>query len=165
MIFIGVITEKKNRKCIYKILRHKLEKEYNIIMLEKASAENYKNIKFETILINSNAQEEFDNQEYITKILQNSNYIIVNSDVEENLNLIQNLDKTIITFGFEHKSTITASSVEDNRIILSIQRNIRGFNGKNIDIQEIEKELQYNDNKYNTHNRIGIMALEIMYDI
>ena len=76
-------------------------------------------------------QEEVkDKEEYISKLFENAKYLVINADMESSLETINNMKLNIITFGFNSKSTITASSVEEN-LLICLQRNIIDARRKN----------------------------------
>ena len=109
MFFIGVITNQKNE--IY--VKNKLNEE-NILFINDKTISNMKNIKFEAIVIDN----KINNRNEFRKILSNTKYVILNSDIEFDLEVIKGLDITIITYGFNSKSTFTVSSLTENNIII-----------------------------------------------
>lgn len=138
MPFIGIITEENKENSIRRALLEELKfKESSILFIKEKSIENIKNIKFDTIIID----REFKNIEMLKIILKNSKYLIINTDKIEKLNILENLKITVITYGFNPKATITASSVNDEEILVCIQRSIIDKQGKEIEPQEIKKEL------------------------
>ena len=120
-----------------------------------------RNIKFETILILNNNDEIFQKNEILKFIVSNTKYIIINSDMKNNLNLLNNLNVNVITYGFNSKASITASSVTDEEIILCIQRKLKIINGKIIENQEIKVNLWKN---ITTNEIMGIVSLFLIYD-
>ena len=129
MPFIGIISEENVENCIRREILDKLQlRESNVLFIKEKSIENIKNIKFETILI----LRQFNKQEMLKKLLENSTYLIINSDIVENLNLLENIKATVITYGFNSKATITASSVGEEEIMLCLQRTLKDKNGKEI---------------------------------
>ena len=143
MPFIGIISEENLENCIRREILDKLQlRESNVLFIKEKSIENIKNIKFETIII----ARQFKNIELLKKILENATYLIINSDIENNLNLLQNINAIVITYGFNSKATITASSVEDEEIMLCIQRTLENKNKKEIEPQEIKMSIFENVN-------------------
>lgn len=163
MNFIGVITENKNEEYIYNLLKKNLGKNFDIMIINEKNIENYKNITFNCILINSNAYEKYRENMFLYNILEKSEYIILNSDIVENLKLVKDLKAIVITFGLEHKATITVSSRQDDRIMLSVQRNIIKKDGSIIEIQEVEKEIVNRDSKCNLYNLMGVFVVLMLY--
>lgn len=134
MPFIGIISEETTENCIRREILDKLQlRESNVLFIKEKSIENIKNIKFETIII----ARKFNKIEHLKKLLENTNYLIVNSDIENNFKILENMKTTVITYGFNSKSTITASSVGEEEILLCIQRMLKDKNGKEIDLQEV----------------------------
>lgn len=162
MAFIGIISDSKSEKIIKMILEDKLGKNNNIIIINSKSVENLKNIKFETILIADNNSIIEENKEVLNKIISNTKYIIINADIELNLQFDEQLELGVITFGFNPKATITASSVEDD-ILLCIQRNIKDIEGKIIEQQEMKIRFFTENIGINTNNLIGISSIILLY--
>lgn len=134
MSFIGIISSEKNENFICQ----KVQKELNlsdssVLYIKEKSVENIKNIKFETILID----REFKKVDVLKNMLNDTKYLIINSDIENSLNILDNLELTVITYGFNSKATITASSVTDDNILICVQRSIIDINGKEIEPQEM----------------------------
>lgn len=156
MFFIGVITNQKNE--IY--VREKLKKIIpieNIIFITEKNIFNIKNIKFETIIIDS----KLNNINELRRIISNAKYIILNADIQMDFDIINDLQLNIITYGFNNKSTFTVSSLEENDIIICLQRII--LNKKNIKIEPQEYQLK---NKKNTdkYTIIATSIIEILYN-
>lgn len=134
MPFIGIISDEKSENLICQ----KVQKELNlsdssVLYIKEKSIENIKNIKFETILL----AREFKKVDILKKMLKETKYLIVNSDIETNLNVLDNLELTVITYGFNSKATITASSVTDEEMLICVQRSLVDKNGKRIEPQEM----------------------------
>lgn len=162
MSFIGIISDSKNEKNINMIVQEKLGDSHNIIVINSKSVENLKNIKFETILIANNNKIIEENREAINKIISNTKYLILNADIELKLDIQEYVELNVITFGFNTKSTITASSVEDD-ILICIQRNLKDINNNVIEQQEIKISFFENNIGINTNNLIGISAMLMLY--
>ena len=144
MSLIGIIAKKKDIKEI----KNNLDVVYEVIEINNKSIENLKNIKFEQIIINKDLVLNKQEEEYIKKIINATKYIIINADINiQILNKIE-IDKPlkIITYGFNSKSTISISSVKEDYIILSIQREIEKLNNEKIENQEKKIELIKGEN-------------------
>ena len=142
MPFIGIVSEENVENCIRKQLEKLDFRESNILFLKEKSIENIKNITFETIIIT----KEFKNEEILKKLIQKAKYVIINSDIKGNLKLIEGINAEIVTYGFNSKARITASSVEEDEIMLCLQRNLKTKDGKNIEPEEIRVPLYENTN-------------------
>lgn len=160
MSFIGVICKTKNENYIKQILTKKL-KGRTVLIFTKENIENLKNITFETILILSNNEEVLCKREIVKNIIKKTSYLVINSDEEINLNLLENMDLNVITFGFNSKSTITASSVRDEGILLCIQRNMKLISGDKIEPQEIS--IRKVEQKVPTSIMMGIATILLLY--
>lgn len=168
MSFIGVICDTKNENYIKQILMENL-KNRTVMILKEDNIENFKNIKFETIIIMSNDktrilnESKLNGENVVKKIMGNAKYLVVNADEEINLNLLQETNGKVITYGFNSKSTITASSVKEDSILLCVQRNIENLEGNNIELQE------FNINKFNsktpTNIVMGLSTVMLLYGV
>ena len=72
---------------------------------------------------------------------------------DEKIKIPENILIKIITFGFNSKSTIMISSVKENYIIISVQREIEKLNGDIIENQEKKIEIEQNK-KSSIYNEI-----------
>lgn len=136
-------------------------KEHTIIAINDKSIENIKNIRFETILIIDLAKVESE-KKALNEILKNSKYVILNADIESNLEELEGVKLNIITFGFNSKSTITASSVEEN-FIICLQRKIIDIEKRVIEPQEIEVKMIDKKMSSRHHNLMGMASILLIY--
>ena len=84
----------------------------------------------------------------------------------ENLNKIENIEnvKQVITCGVKEKDTVTFSSIEEDSIILNIQRAIKNIRNNNIEPSERKiyiQDIQKKESAEITHEDL-ITALSIM---
>lgn len=143
MSFIGIVSEENVENTIQKSILDKLQlSEGSVLFLKEKTIENIKNIKFETIIL----ARLFKSPEKLKKIIQKAPYVIVNSDIESNLVLLENIKATVITYGFNSKATITASSVQEDEMMLCIQRTMNNKNGEIIEPQEMKVSIIENVN-------------------
>lgn len=161
MSFIGIICENKNEKLIKEIFNN--IKNRKIIIFNEDNIENFKNITFETIAIISSDTKILDKNEILKNIISKAKYLIVNADIYGYLKIVNNMNLNILTYGFNSKSTITASSVDDENILICIQRNI--FNINNIMIEPQEIKISKKNNKLNTALTMGVTAILLLYGI
>lgn len=161
MPFIGIISDSKSEKLIKNVLRNKLNNNINIIIINNKSIDNFKNIKFETVLIAGNNSILSLYKETLEKIISSSKFLILNADINIELEIYKDSKLNVITYGFNSKATITASSVEEE-ILLCVQRTIRDINQRLIDQQEIK--ISFFDNiGISTDNLIGIATIALIY--
>lgn len=156
MFFIGIITNQKNEIYIKKELVNLLSED-NIIFFNDKNINYLKNIQFDTLLIDSNLKEK---EKELRKVISNSKNIILNSDIEYNKKLIDNLNLMVITYGFNNKATFTVSSIDNNKAIICLQRIIFNENNEEIEPSEYEVKLDQNVDKYAI---IGTEIINIMY--
>lgn len=142
-MFLGIITNQKNEPYVINNLTSYCRNE-NIFFINDKTIQNMKNIKFEIIVVDDKIKNICD----LRKILSKTNYVILNSDIELNMEAFRNLDVTIITYGFNSRSTFTVSSITENRIIICLQRVIEKCNNKKIEPQEYELKNVQNTEKY-----------------
>ncbi len=156
MSLIGILTECNYSNFLKQNFKDKLDTS-QIFFLKENSIENLKNIKFQTVLIGKKINQ---NKNIIKNIIKNAEYLVLNTDITDNLNLLDNLNIELITYGFNSKATITASSVDDNRIILCLQRTINSVFGVKIEPQEFEMNFS---KELNTYDVMEIISLLLLY--
>mgnify|MGYP001094877213 FL=1 len=132
MFFIGIISEEKNEKYIKEMLKHNINNS-NVIFINEKNIDNIKNVKFKIIVLN----KELINKN-LESILLNAEYLILNSDI--NVKLVENLNLKVITYGFNSKATVTASSITEEEMLVCIQRNIVDMYNNKFEPQEINIE-------------------------
>lgn len=156
MFFIGIITNQKNEDYIISKLSRIYDK--NIIFITDKNISNVKNIKFDTILIDTKVNDVTN----LKKIIKNTKYVILNSDFDMDKSILENMNLNIITYGFNNKCTFTVSSITENNIIICLQRNIINSKGQKCEPQEFEIE---NNEKNEVHAIIGTHIIEMIYTI
>ena len=158
MLLVGIIAKKRDIQAIKKeIDTSKIE----IVEITKDSIMNLKNIKFEEIIFLENIDLKQDEYKYMNEIISKSTYLIINEDIK--IDVLKNLDIKIpikiITFGFNSKSTITISSVKDEKIIVCLQRDIEKIDGKILECQE--KQIMSKNNKKIYNNLVVFIINEL----
>lgn len=151
MFFVGVVTNQKNELYMKNKLCKIMPVE-NIIFITEKNITNIKNIQFETIVIDA----KINNKTEIRKIVSNSKYVILNSDIDANVEMMNDLKLTVFTYGFNNKSTFTVSSIQEKNMIICLQRIILNKRKRIIEPQEYEIEIEENIDKY------AIIATEIL---
>lgn len=162
MSFIGIVCENRNENYIKQILNKRLQNK-TIIFFNEESIENLKNIKFETIIIMANNKKVFSKKDILKNIVSKAKYLIINADEEINLDLLEDIRSNVITYGFNSKSTITASSVKEESVLLCVQRTIQDFNKLKIEPQEISIEKLIP--QLATNFILGISTILLLYGI
>lgn len=134
MAFIGVITNQKNEEYIKRILCRNLQTNHMILFISDKNIDNMKNIKFETIMIDKNIKSKKE----LKIMISNSKYLILNSDLNPELDVLENLNLTIITYGFNNKATLSISSISENSIMICLQRIVKTVEEEKYEPQEFE---------------------------
>ena len=161
MIFIGIVTDIKSENYIKKIQNNNsVLKKYHIIFIRENSIDNIKNIKFETIIVN----REFEDKDSLNKLIAKSEYVIVNEDIGTIIDLLKDIKSNIITYGFNSKSTITMSSVTDDSIQVSVQRNIISKKSE-VEQQEISLNKETKSDVYDIMLLISLLLIHNNEDI
>lgn len=162
MSFIGIISKPNKLKYIEKIINLNKTENTDIIFINNSNICNMKNIKFETILIIGNINE-IKNINILKKIISCTKYLIIQLDSNENIDILKDLKLNVVTFGFNQKSTITVSSVEEENIILCLQRSIKTLANNIIEPQEINIKVE--NEEYDIDSIIGITSMFLVHDI
>lgn len=155
MRFIGIITGSKSKKYILESIKEKSTIS-NVIFINESNIENVRNIKFDAIILN----KSFRKQELLKKIIIKSNYILLNEDIETNYFLVKDMKLKIITYGFNSKSTITASSISNDEALICLQRGITDANGNKIEPQEVSVKCS---NKLNIYDLMLIECIKMIF--
>lgn len=141
MSFIGIIAEAKEFEMIKKeILKNMKQKKMNIININKQSIDNIQNIKFEIIVVNNNLEKLKQNK--IEKICNNAKYLILNTDIELKIPITLEEKINIITYGLNHKATVTISSRTEENILVALQRNIKSISGNIVEVEETDIKIK-----------------------
>lgn len=164
MSFIGIIHENEQHIMKY-LFKHFKNRNHTILCINRENIDNIKNVKFQTILIINDITKEFENYDNLKFILKNAANVIMNADIEENLKLLENLEVTVITYGFNQKSTVIASSVTEEEILICIQRQMKTIQKKLIEPQEVNINLIQNGLHDNIYSTIGMIVLFLVYGI
>ena len=122
--------------------------------------DNIKNIKFETIIIN----REFNDEYSLNKLIAKSKYLIINEDIDMAISLLNDVNSNIITYGFNSKSTITMSSVTEDSIQICVQRNILSKQNE-IEQQEISLTKEAESEIYDIMLLISMLLIYNKNDI
>lgn len=160
MPFIGVICNKKN----FQIIKSNLPDFKEIIHIDCKNIENFKNVKFDMIIINQELSSFKSKEEYLKKVLNNNKYLAINFDIKIQLTIFNHDQLNVISYGLNTKSTVTVSSIKEDEILIAIQRKIK--NSKGEIIEEEEKKIDIKDNKKNNIYLILIINIIkiIFYD-
>ncbi len=153
ILFIGVLERDKDRDVIKVIKQILILSEYQVIyesidgaiiglcksnlilivfdFLEEDLNQNEMFKIYFDILVHNLSGERENN--LVKKILASSGACVLNSDNNNLISLVRGLNSTLITYGFNGKSTLTISSYDIDPIIkvnICLQRDIISLNGK-----------------------------------
>lgn len=160
MSFIGVITEKKNVSYMKKVLYQNLaQQKHTIIFITENNIENIKNIKFETLVIT----RKFNHPMGLKKLLKGTTFLIINYDLENEIEILQDMKLTVITYGFNLKSSITISSLEEDNILICIQRAMKDIKEQTIEPQELDLVINTIPLEKNVYDIMGIIIVLLIY--
>lgn len=160
MPFIGIITNKNNKEIFASELKGKIEKGVELIFINNENIQNIRNVTFDAVLLCYDYRKVFEDIELLRKVVSNSKKFIINTDLKSNYDILNSINVDVITYGFNRKSTVTASSIEED-VILCIQRNIINLNDTIIEPQDIKIEGKCNE--INIYERLGISILLLIY--
>ena len=163
MPFIGIVAKENDSNYIKnEIAKNAESHKFEIININLKSIENIKNIKFDILVVNENIENLLKHSKYLENIISKSLYVIVNSDIKNNLSLLKQLKANIITYGFNAKATITISSIKEENTMLCIQRSIKAINENLIEEQEFNIKIEKNNVK-KLYNVLVIFAILNIY--
>ncbi len=155
MFFIGIITDKNSENNIKNIMKDKLDKR-EIIFLNNSNIENFRNVKFDSIVINNKIEDKY----VLEKILEKSKYVLYNSDIKYN-SIFSNKYSKLISYGYNSEATVTVSSVTEDNYLLYVQNCIEGYNNS-IGMQEIRFEK--NKKNINVYDGMIVTIIDIIYN-
>ena len=161
MSFIGLISKNEDYDFIKSKINSNASK-LNLIQINKENIENMKNIKFETIVACTDISKMENKKAILDLILNNAQYLLINSDVNIKANTLKNNKIKIITYGMNQKATVTASSIKDDEILICFQRNTKNIEGNIIEMQELKIKSENIDN--NIYNLLVIVTLNKLYE-
>ncbi|MEF2931970.1 MAG: hypothetical protein U0O43_03730 [Clostridia bacterium] len=151
MPFIEIITDTKSQIQLNKSIKKEQVNNCEILYIKEKNIDNIKNIKLETLVIN----KKIEDMEKISKIIENTKNVIINLD----FNKIEKQNK-FISYGYNSKSDITISSIDEDEALIYIQKEITSIFGRKIEPQEVKVKLKSDINIYNI---MIIIALNVLY--
>ena len=147
MPFIGIISKECDSNFIRNEILKNTDSKLEIFNINNRNIENIKNIRFETIVINDSINKLLENSKYLEEIIRNAKYLVINTDVVKDISILGGVNKNIITYGLNQKAIITISSVEDEDIMICIQKSFKDINEKDIEEQEFNIKITRNNLK------------------
>ena len=163
MPFIGIIAKESDANFIKnEVIKNAEYTKFEIININKKSIENIKNIRFETVVINDELTEFLNNSKYLEDIIKNSKYLVINSDVVKNLDVLVNNKINIITDGLNQKAMVTMSSIKLENILICVQNKFENSIGQIIEEQEVNVEISKNNLK-KICNSMAVFSVLVIY--
>ena len=147
MPFIGIISKECDSNFIRNEILKNTDSKLEIFNINNRNIENIKNIRFETIVINDSINKLLENSKYLEEIIRKAKYLVINTDVVKDISILGGVNKNIITYGLNQKAIITISSVEDEDIMICIQKSFKDINEKDIEEQEFNIKITKNNLK------------------
>ena len=163
MHFIGIFSNHSEYEIIKQnIIKIVNRKDLELIHISSKNIQNMKNIVFERIVLCHQENINDEQKSILNKLCSNCMFIVVNADVFCKIKMICNKKTNCISYGLNQKSTITISSIQEDKAILSIQRNINNLEQKTIEMGEIGVDLKkYKSNQI--ENLLAIFAIYLIY--
>ena len=164
MPLIGVIAKENDSNFIRnEIIKNSKRIKFEVININKRSLENIKNITFEALIINDNINEFLKSSKYLENIMKRTKYLILNSDISNDLTFFKDNKINVITYGLNRKATITVSSIKEDDVLVCFQRNVENISKKIIEEQEFDIKIKKNNIK-KTYNMLAIFTILSIYE-
>lgn len=140
MIYIGFISRNKNIELVKEL------NDLNVQAINIKKKEDIENKKIDILVL----EDLVIDKNTISEIIKDIKYLIIQDNIDD-LKIHLDREINVITFGFNHKSTVTVSSVTEDNIVICIQRTIKSINNNELEPKEINIK---NTNKYNINKYI-----------
>ena len=144
MPFVGIIAKESESNFIKNEVLKNSSLKFEFVNINRKSVQNVKNIRFETIIINNEISDFLNVSKYLEELIINAKYIIVNSDIIKNINILKQYNSNIITYGLNQKAMITISSIKNENILIFIQNKLKNINNDEIEEQEVNVKINKN---------------------
>ena len=164
MVFIGVMTGKKQEAQVITELEKELKQKkqaYQVLPIKKENMDHLKHVAFDSILINEVPNEIKGKEISFGQLLEKTKVVFLNIDEEIQVPLLEKDGQTYITYGLNSKATITASSIDPEEMMVSVQREIP-FEKNTIEMQD--RKVKNVATKLDYSNKLGIIAVMLRYN-
>lgn len=162
MSLIGIVANQKQTDKIRKeIEQDNKDIKVEIVSISSNSIENIRNIKFDIVVVYDTFEKLEGKEKCIRDVLNNTKYLLLNADTNKENSILKDINIKIITFGLNQKSTITASSIGENEIIICIQRAFKDIKDNIAEQKEVRSKLEKNNikNIYNSLIKVAIINI------
>ena len=95
----------------------------------------------------------------IVPSLKREDFLVVNADDKTIFPLLSQSEATLITYGFNARACITASSISEDGLQVCIQRAFQGMDGTERVPQEFSAKLNYEENSNNVLAAAAALAV------
>lgn len=161
MTFIGICSNEKDFKIIKsQFTKQNKSQDINFIYIKDSNIKNLQNIKFDALVIHEKIPI-IENLEALEKICKNIRYLLINFDKNVNLNILNGNRLTVLTYGHNHKCTVTASSIKEEVIMIALQREVLDRKGILHGIEEEKMDIIQNLDVY---GHMLLFVLGLIYD-
>lgn len=149
MFFIGVVSDSRRyNDLLYILQKNKNINDICVFNINNKNINNLKNIKFDLIIIEESLTKINESNTVFYNLCKKVKYLLINSDINIGSKILGNIEANIITFGLNHKSTITFSSITDEKVLISVQRSFANINDKDIEFGEYKIEITPEERTY-----------------
>ena len=162
MPFVGIIAKESESNFIKNEVLKNSSLKFEFVNINRKSVQNVKNIRFETIIINNEISDFLNVSKYLEELIINAKYIIVNSDIIKNINILKQYNSNIITYGLNQKAMITISSIKNENILIFIQNKLKNINNDEIEEQEVNVKINKKSLK-KVSNSMAIFTILLIY--
>ena len=162
MPFVGIIAKESESNFIKNEVLKNSSLKFEFVNINRKSVQNVKNIRIETIIINNEISDFLNVSKYLEELIINAKYIIVNSDIIKNINILKQYNSNIITYGLNQKAMITISSIKNENILIFIQNKLKNINNDEIEEQEVNVKINKNSLK-KVSNSMAIFTILLIY--
>lgn len=162
MSIIGIVANQKQIEQIRKEIEQNIKDlKVEIVAINQNSIENIKNIKFDIVIVCDTLEKLEGKEKHVRDILNNSKYLLLNADANTENSILKDINIKIITYGLNQKSTITASSIGEEKIIICIQRAFKDIDDNIVEQKEVRSKLEKNNikNIYNSLIKVAIINI------
>ena len=163
MHLIGIFSNYSEYEMIKQnIIKIMNRKDLELIHITSKNIENMKNIVFETLVLCNQEKINDMQKNILNKICSHCMFLVINADAFCNTKIISNTETNCISYGLNQKSTITISSMQEDKAIISIQRNMNNLQQKKIEMGEIVVDLKKYRQK-NIETVLAIFTISLIY--
>ena len=160
MTFLGIISTQKDFELIKSEILKSIQN-IEVILINKKNIKNLQNVRFEALIVNDEISKNSQFVQSLENLCKNLKYFIINSDKNKYINKFNGNFLHVITYGLNHKCTLTASSISEDNIIIALQRDFLDKYGNLMEMGEIKINKIKNLDVY---GNMAIFTAKLMYN-